>query len=76
MRLNEPLIGFGKKGVFEKELFQKSALSEKSREFSREILENPQTVENKEESDHFLETLENSEILEILEIPPVKKPLS
>ena len=35
-----------------------------------EILENPQTVENKGESDHFLEILENLEILEILEIPP------
>ena len=39
-----------------------------------EILENPQTVENKGESDHFLEILENLEILEILEIPPVKRP--
>ena len=31
-----------------------------------EILENPQTVEKKGESDHFLEILENFEILEIL----------
>ena len=38
-----------------------------------EILENPQTVGNKGESDHFLEIQEN---LEILEIPPVKRPLS
>ena len=37
-----------------------------------EILENPQTVENKGECDHPLEILEN---LEILEIPPVKGPL-
>ena len=41
-----------------------------------EILENPQTVENKGESDHSLEILENLEILEILEIPPVKRRLS
>ena len=32
-----------------------------------EILENPRTVENQGESDHFLEILEN---------PPVKRPLS
>ena len=38
-----------------------------------EILENPQTVESKGESDHVLENFEN---LEILEIPPVKRPLS
>ena len=41
-----------------------------------EILENAQTVENKEESDHFLEILENLEILEILEILLAKRPLS
>ena len=35
---------------------------------------NPQTVENKGESDHFLEIPENLEILEILQIPPVKRP--
>ena len=40
-----------------------------------EILENPQTRENKAESDHFLEILENLEILEILAIAPVKRPL-
>ena len=39
-------------------------------------LKNPQTLENKRESDHSLEILENLEILEILEIPPVKRPLS
>ena len=39
-----------------------------------EYLENPQTVENKGESDHCLEILENSEVLDILEIPPVKRP--
>ena len=37
------------------------------------ILENPKTVENKEQSDHFLETPENPEIFEI---PPVRRPLS
>ena len=41
-----------------------------------EILENAQTVANNGESDHFLEILENLEKLEILEIPPVKRPLS
>ena len=41
------------------------------------IPENPQSVENKGESDHFLgHFLENLEILEIVEIPPVKIPLS
>ena len=40
-----------------------------------DILENFQTVENKGESNHFLEILENLEILEILEIPLVKRPL-
>ena len=33
----------------------------------------PQTVENKEESAHFLQILGNREIVEILEIPPVKR---
>ena len=41
-----------------------------------QILENPQTGENKGEPDHSLEILENLEILEILEIPLVKRPLS
>ena len=41
-----------------------------------EILDNPQTVENKGDSDHFLEVLEHLEILEILELPPVERPLS
>ena len=41
-----------------------------------EILESPQTVENKGDSVHFLESLENIEILEILEICPVQRPLS
>ena len=68
---------FGKRGLLEKGSFQKSPFSRDSRELEIfEILENPQTVENKGESDHFLEILENSEILEILEIPPAKRPLS
>ena len=57
----------------EKGSFQKSPFSRDSREFSQEILEileNRHTVENKGESDHFLEILENLEILEILEISP------
>ena len=39
-----------------------------------EILESPQTVEKKGESDHVLEVLENVKMLEILEIPPVIRP--
>ena len=37
------------------------------------ILEKPQTVENKGESDHVLEILENLEILEILEVSSSEK---
>ena len=63
---------FWKRGLFRKvhflEILENSEILE--------ILEDPQTVENKGESDHFLEILENLEILEILEIPPVKRPLS
>ena len=47
--------------------------------FWKGVPENPQTVENRGESDHFLEILENLETLEtleIVEIPPVKRPLS
>ena len=42
----------------------------------QEFLENPQSVENKGESKHFPEILENLEFLEIIEISPVKRPLS
>ena len=67
-------IGFGKRGLLEKGSFQKSPLSRDSREFrDSRVLENPQTVEKKGDSDHFVEILEN---LEILEIPPAKRPLS
>ena len=52
-------IGFGRRGLLQKGSLQKSRFSE-----IQEILENPQTVENKGESDHFLEILENLEILE------------
>ena len=38
-----------------------------------EILENPQTVENRGESDYFPEFFENILDLEILEVPSVKK---
>ena len=56
-------FGFGKRGLLEKGgLFRTGHFLE--------ILENPQTVENRGESDHFLENLET---LEILEIPPVKR---
>ena len=52
-------VGFEKRGLLEKGSFQKSPFSRDSREFrdSRD-LENPQTVENKGESDNFLEILE------------------
>ena len=60
------------KGSSGKGVFQKSPLILENLEIP-EILKNSQTVENKGESDHFLENLE---ILEILEIPPVKRPLS
>ena len=51
-------LGFRKKGSFGKGVFsEKSKFSRDSRAFleTLEILENPQTVENKGESDHFLE---------------------
>ena len=57
-----------KMGSFGKGVFQKSLRSRDSREFR------DSKVENKGESDHFLEILENLQILEILEIPPVKRP--
>ena len=62
------------KGVFWKRgLLEKGSFLRDSREFrDLEILENPQTVESKEKSDHFLEILENLEILVILEIPPTR----
>ena len=41
-----------------------------------EIVDNPEIVENRGASDHFLEILDNLELLEILEILPVKRPLS
>ena len=63
-----PFFRFGKRGLLEKGSFQKSPFSRDSRDFRYlEILENPQTVENKGESEHFLEILENLEIFEILE---------
>ena len=67
-------FGFGKGFFWKRGSFQESRFLEVLENL--EILENPQTVENKGESDHFLEILENLEILEILEIPPVKRPLS
>ena len=72
----EPSVFSGsEKGVFWKRgLFRKIHFPEIPENL--EILENSQTVENKGESDHFLEILENLEILEILEISPAKRPLS
>ena len=58
----------------EKGSFQKSPFLEILEK--EEILENPQTVERKGESDHFLCTLEILENPEVLEISPVKRPLS
>ena len=53
-------IGFGKRGLW-KRVFQKSHFLEILENYREilEILENRQTLENKEESDHFLEILEN-----------------
>ena len=61
-------IGFGNFFILKRGLFRKVHFLE--------ILENPQTVENKGKLDHFLEILENLEILDFLEIPPVKRRLS
>ena len=69
------MVGFGKRGLLERGSFLKNPF----REFLAhlkilEILENFQIVENKGESGHLLEILENQEIIEILDIPPVKRP--
>ena len=60
--------GSSGKGVFQKKVDFLEILED------LEILESPQTVENKEESNHLLEIPENLGIL--VEIPPVKRPLS
>ena len=67
-------IGFSKRGLLETGSSQKSPFSKDSREFrdSRE----PPDRGNKEESDHFLEILMFVEILEILAVMPIKRPLS
>ena len=70
--LNLQPFGIGKRGLFRRVHF----LGILENLEILEILENPQTVENKGDSDHFLEILENLEILEILEISPAKRPLS
>ena len=70
-----PKIGFGKRGLFRKVHFPEILGNLEI----LEILQNPHAVENKGESDHFLEILEileNLELLEILEIPPAWWPLS
>ena len=53
-------LGFGKGGLLKRGLFRKVHFLENLE--IKEILENPSTVENKGESDHFLEILENLEI--------------
>ena len=63
-------FGFGKRGLLERGLFRKIHFLEIIENLEiLEILGNPQSVESKGETDHL-------EILEILEIPPVKRPLS
>ena len=64
-RNTSELFGFGNGGLLDKGSFQKSPFSRDSR-VSRDSRE-PQTVENKGDSDHFLEILEIFEILENLE---------
>ena len=71
------ISGSEKEVFLEKGSFQKNPFLETLENLAIvEIVENPQTLENKEESDHFLEILESLEILEIRESPPVKRPLS
>ena len=72
------MSGSEKKGSFGKEVFsEKSVFLEILENLAiLEILENPQSVEHKGDSDHFLETLETLEILEILDISQAKRPLS
>ena len=62
---------FGKGGLLEKGSLQKNPFSR-----ALEILGNPQTVENKGESFHSLKILENLELFETLDIPPVKTPFA
>ena len=69
-----PFFGFGKRGLLAKGSLRKVHFLENLENL--EILENPQTVGKKGESDHLLKILESSENLEILEIPPVRRPLS
>ena len=69
-----PSFGFRKRGLLERGLFRKVHFLEIRESLEiLEILENPQTVENKGECEHFLEILE---ILKTLEIPPAKRSLS
>ena len=68
------LVGFGRRGPLEKESFQKSLFSREFRD-SR-VSREPPNCGKKWDSDHFLEILENMEILKILEIAPAKRPLS
>ena len=60
---------FWKRGLFRKVHFLESLEI-------LEFLENLQTVGDKGDSDNFLEIPVNLEILEILEISPMKRPLS
>ena len=54
-----PFLGFGKRVFWKRDLFRKVHFLEILENLEiLEILENPYTVENKGESDHFLEILE------------------
>ena len=58
-------VSFGKRGLLEKGSFEKSSCSRDSREFrdSRDSRQPPNC--GKQESDHFLEILDDLEILEV-----------
>ena len=66
--------GLEKKGSFGKGVFSKRPSSRDSRELILESQESPEC--GKGESYHLMEILKNLEILEILEIPGVKRPFS
>ena len=71
-------IGFGKRGLLEKGSFQKSPFSRDSRESraSRDPRAPPDSGKQRRILPFPRDSRENLEILEILEIPPVKRPLS
>ena len=63
------MFGFGERGLWKRVFFRKvHSLEILENVEILEFLENPQTLENKGESDHFLEILVH--FLEILEMTP------